>query len=249
VVITIIAMLIAIAIPASRSIKASYESTGAESMISSALASARAIAAKEHCYAGVRFQKAWQLDNDGPQYMIFIVKDPTVIDASGKPVPASGFRAVDGLKPIKLPDNMGVTDLTCSAGTNASTWGCWTIPWADAVNPAISPEFCDATTFSIVFSPTGKLIIHYVQAVRKDTYDDIFNDVAVIANGNAMFQDDYYNSGSFQKEFSRSSFVIFDKDKLKNAKDSLGNPNRWFGYLAKLPVIHINQYTGTMIEK
>ena len=172
VVIAIIALLVVIAIPSARAIKSSYESSGAEAMISSAFAAHRAIAAKQHRYAGVRFQKAWRADNDGPQYMIFIVQDT---NATGL---VNGFRAVEGQKPMKLPDNLGVTDLTCSSGVNPSAWGCWTSPWSNAV---ISSEFRDATTFSIIFSPTGKLIIHDVHIRNRNgmtndsSDDDIFN--------------------------------------------------------------------------
>ncbi|MHC4169537.1 MAG: pilus assembly FimT family protein, partial [Planctomycetota bacterium] len=58
VVVTIIALLTAIGLPAVRALLNSYQNrSGAHSMISAALASARAIAAKEQHYAGIRFQQ------------------------------------------------------------------------------------------------------------------------------------------------------------------------------------------------
>ena len=77
VVMGIIAVLVTIAVPAVRIVMASCQSTGAEYMISSALSTARSIAAKEHRYAGIRFQMAYDANKpfilDRPQYMIFIV--------------------------------------------------------------------------------------------------------------------------------------------------------------------------------
>jgi prepilin-type N-terminal cleavage/methylation domain-containing protein len=265
--IAIIALLVAAAIPSARALRSSYESTGAEAMISSAFASARAIAAKEHNYAGVRFQKAWQADNDGPQYMIFIVsEDPA--NMSGLTI---GYRAVEGLKPIKLPTNMIVMDLKYGAGGTTtydiSGWANLNSDWNTGI--LSSAEFCDTTTFSVIFSPTGKLIIQDVRVRNKNgvtnntSYDETFNVESNVtaANPIGMFiQDDYTYPTSFtvagstfgvglHKEQSRSSFVICDKEKLKNAKSNTGAVDRWFSYLKNLPVVHINQYTGTMIEK
>ena len=107
VVIAAVALLVGIALPGIRAMLHSFESSGgAESMISAALASARAIAAKERRYAGVRFQKVYH--PEGPlkatQYMILIVHD---FDKTGL---ESGFRAVEGIEPMKLPDSVGVMD-------------------------------------------------------------------------------------------------------------------------------------------
>ncbi|MHC4704252.1 MAG: prepilin-type N-terminal cleavage/methylation domain-containing protein, partial [Planctomycetota bacterium] len=99
VVVGTIAVLAVVAVPAVRSFLHSFESqSGTKAMIQAALGSARAIAAKEQHYAGIRFQKAY--DPEGPlkasQYMVFVVQDPDIS--------AWGFRAVKGLKPMKLPD-------------------------------------------------------------------------------------------------------------------------------------------------
>ena len=97
VVMAVVAMLTVFGLPAVRTLLNSFESqAGARAMISASLASARAIAAKEQRYAGVRFQNRYQQDNKGCQYMIFIVQDPSIL--------AWGFRAVGGINPIKLPD-------------------------------------------------------------------------------------------------------------------------------------------------
>ncbi|MDO8304037.1 MAG: prepilin-type N-terminal cleavage/methylation domain-containing protein, partial [Sedimentisphaerales bacterium] len=166
VVIVIIAALVAIAMPSVKALKKSYDSTGAESLISSALSNARAIAAKERRYAGVRFQKAYDATkdvNDWPQYMVFIVSEEPQ-KMGGLTI---GYRAVDGLKPIKLPDNIWVMDLNRRANTgNPSV----TNDQVVGSDPQISSpiDVNDTTTFSIIFSPTGKLIIHDVRVINKD---------------------------------------------------------------------------------
>ncbi len=110
VVIATIVLLGGFGLPAIRSFIDSFESgSGARPVISAALASARAIAAKEQRYAGIRFQKAY--NRDAPlvplkedQYMVFIINDPNI--------GAYFFRAVEGLEPMKLPDGLGVMDFT-----------------------------------------------------------------------------------------------------------------------------------------
>jgi hypothetical protein len=116
VVIATIVLLGGIGLPAIRSFLGSFESgTGAKPVISAALASARAIAAKEQRYAGIRFQKAYNPDAPldplrADQYMVFIVQDPRI--------GAYFFRAVEGLQPMKLPDNLGVMDLAIVTSRN-----------------------------------------------------------------------------------------------------------------------------------
>ena len=76
VVIAIIALLVGFGVPAGRTFINSFETeSGTRSMISAALASARAVAAREQKYAGIRFQKAYDPAGllKAPQYMIFIV--------------------------------------------------------------------------------------------------------------------------------------------------------------------------------
>jgi len=272
VVIVTVALLIGLALPAVRVFLHSFESeSGTKSMISATLASARAIAAKEQRYAGVRFQKAFNSEDPlsalkAPQYMIFIVQDTNIM--------AYGFRAVEGLAPIKLPDSIGVTDLTL-------------VPVRNSVNP-VNPgnevrlgepdpndarwdalindprEITDATTFSIIFSPSGKLVIHGVRVRNRDGYvdsaanidvsmDDIFNKKPQVDNRiGTFYQDDYYGVGwspypdlGLGPEPSRRSFVVFETEKLNRAyKKGLA----WSEYLVKQNRLHINSYTGTIIS-
>jgi len=110
VVVSIMAILMGIAIPAAKSLMASFESgTGVRQLINAALSSARAIAVREQTYAGVRFQQ----DKDGHTYIVLIEHDPDP-SPNGTGL-ANGFRAVTGRKPMKLPEETtlnGVSKLT-----------------------------------------------------------------------------------------------------------------------------------------
>jgi hypothetical protein len=265
VVIAIAALMVGLTIPAANMLLNSFESeSGAKSIISSALASARAIAAKEQHYAGIRFQKRYDPNNPDPlnasQYIIFIIydHDRTTLE--------NGFRGVDGVQPIKLPDSIGVMDLLYDPND-------LTPPGGGQVNSnseiADATVFSDTTTFSIIFSPSGKLVIHEVRTRNRDgftvngsdSYDDIFNKIPMIKAGFGMFlQDDYYadyrpapgnpkpqNLG-LGPEFSRNSFIIYETKKFKQAYN---NGNAYSGYLESLShkPIYINPYTGTIVNE
>ncbi len=235
VVMAVVAMLAVFGLPAVRTLLNSFESrAGARAMISASLASARAIAAKEQRYAGVRFQNRYQQDNKGCQYMIFIIYDAEIPHQ----VPGNlGCRAVEGVKPIKLPDSVGVMDLRKNSN--------------DKVDDVISEDdLIDTTTFSILFSPSGKLIIHSLwvrnREGKKDdsSEDDIFNTLEKIEHltqPRGMFVQDEPPD----IEPSRRSFIIYDKTEF----DKVDENRRWSDYLTHLEVIYINPYTGTMIER
>ncbi len=222
-------------------------------MISASLASARALAAREQRYAGVRFQKAY--NTDGPlkasQYMIFIVNDP-----DGTKL-VNGFRAVEGFQPIKLPDSVGVMDLMVDGS-----------PIVDDVDIADDADVNDTTTFSIVFSPSGKLIIHDVQVRNRDgerdttaningtSNDDVFNKKSEVDAGEALlYQDDYfgllnnpYGDLGLGPEKSRNGFIIYETDRFKQAYEK-NLP--YTGYLQSLisSRVYINPYTGAIINQ
>jgi len=257
VVIAVVALLVGISMPAARILRNSFESeSGTASMISSALASARAIAAKEQRYAGIRFQKRLDPNNpnpiNAPQYIIFIIQDPEIM--------AYGFRAVDGIQPIKLPDSVGVMDLMYHP--NLFT------PSGDGIADtdtefANSGVISDTTTFSIIFSPSGKLVIHNVRVRNRNgegdyasytnfSMDDIFNKKAKVDAGLAMFyQDDYFGDNIYLNiglgpEPSRNGFVIYETKIFNQTNINL----RWTDYLSRLALkpVYINPYTGTIVS-
>ena len=267
VVITIAALMVALTIPAANMLLNSFESeSGAKSIISAALSSARAIAAKEQRYAGIRFQKRYDPNNSDPlnvsQYIIFIIKEEQKYSNSLD----YGFRAVDGIQPIKLPDSIGVMDMMLVqrvySGINLVI-NEFPINSNGQLNN--NRDLLDTTTFSILFSPSGKLVVHQVRVRNRDekgdyasyseSMDDIFNKKAKADAGLAMFyQDDYFNDKNtpypgldlgLGPEFSRNSFIIYETKILKQTPSNL----RWTNYLQNLKMIYVNPYTGTIINE
>lgn len=219
VVVGAVAVLTVLGLPAIRAFLHSFESQGAtRSMISASLASARATAAKEQRYAGIRFQSKYQPDGKGCQYMIFIIHDPEETDD------AFGFRAVEGVNPIKLPDNVGVMEVVDSD---------------EDIDNFV--KLTDETTFSVVFSPSGKLVIHDVQVLNIGVWDDIFNTGLKVLNGLAMFIED----DEADQEPSKKGFVIYDKKVFENVDEN----DRYEDYLKNAETIYINPYTGTIINR
>ncbi len=254
VVIAAIVLLANFGLPAIRTFLDSFESgTGPKPVISAAFASARAIAAREQRYAGIRFQKAYNPDDPlnplkADQYMVFIVQE----EPSKMGGLTIGFRAVEGLEPIKLPDTLGVMDMSLIGAD------------IDIDEPF---ELNNATAFSIIFSPSGKLVIHDVRTRNRDGYvdsaanidissDDVFNKKAQVDAGIGMFyQDDCFGAGwspypnlGLGPEPSRRSFIIYDRREFKRAYEK---GLAYSGYLQRLlpDAIYINPYMGTMIEK
>jgi hypothetical protein len=267
VVVATIALLIVFGVPAIRALFKSLESeVGAKAMISGALSTARAVAAKEQRYVGIRFQYSCYKDDpvNSPlktsQYMIFIIHD------FDKTKLSNGFRAVEGLQPIKLPDSVGVMDLIVVNRTGFRPNVQCIDNQINSNNEIDEPiELTDTTSFSIIFSPSGKMVIHRVEISNRDGFrqptspnnsrDDIFNSpVNITANNIGTFVQDDYFSGSLPDlglgpELSRNSFIIYDRTIFEKL-----NPNsRYTDYLQDFVTnnkeIHINPYTGTMIEK
>lgn len=251
VVVATIALLVSFGLPVLRALLHSFESrSGARSVISAALASARAIAAREQRYAGIRFQQ----DSAGKQYMVFIIHEEP-----GKMRGLTiGFRALDGAKPIKLPDTVVVMDLRYNPDL-------FSPPGDGLVDSDVEIDnvnvLRDTSSFSIIFSPSGRLVIRDVRVRNRDgvfqpnndlaasdpdkfSRDDIFNSPVNIDNhGVGMFiQDDYPTLGLWT-ELSRDGFVICDRTQF----DELDTQGR-LDYLSSLDIIYVNRYTGTMIS-
>ncbi len=267
VVIGVMALLLGVGLPAVRMVIDSFESgSSAKSMISAALASARALAAKESRYVGIRFQKAYNPDAaeplnplTAPQYMIFIVHDPDR-EPAGTGL-ANGFRALEGAKPIRLPDSVGVMDLTLVQRTVSGSAILFTDEPIDADGEIDTPEeLRETTTFSVIFSPSGKLLMHEVRVRNRNgrrdsasiaSADDVFNTQTKITDATdprgMFYQDDYLALG-LGPEYSRRSFIIYSRLEFKQAYKA---GRAWSDYLARLvpEAIYINPYTGMIISK
>jgi prepilin-type N-terminal cleavage/methylation domain-containing protein len=253
VVVAIIAALAGFGAPAVKSLLASFESEDSvRAMIQTALSAARAMAIEQQRYAGIRFQKASYDGGDGlsnPQYMIFIVHSK---DNAGDL--ANGFRAVEGYKPIRLPDLFGVMDLTrverAKSGNTIDVRREY--PVAGDADIADIPDVNDVTTFSVLFSPTGQLVAHEIRIRGDGSKDDVFNtELEVLQNDAAkrrgMFlQDDYIDRG-LGPESSRRNFVIYRTREFKQAF-APKPPHAYTGYLAGLApkVLYLAPLTGAI---
>jgi hypothetical protein len=252
---------VGLTLPAVRALRNSFQTeNGVKSMVEAALSSARAMALSGQNYVGVRFQKLCVTDNaadpfknllNAPQYMIFIMhEEPKKMGGL-----ANGFRAVEGLEPIRLPETMGVMDLTMvNSDATISHW----------------VDLSDATTFSIVFAPSGKATVHPVRVRNKDgvyrpkndpgslqiSTDDVFNSIDnICVYKQGMFLQDDYPRGNgtsvlelgLDEENSRTSFVIYDLATLHAAH---GNGTPWSGYLSRLAAQpwYVSAYTGNLIS-
>jgi len=236
VVLAIIAMLVVLAIPGINAMQKSFNSTGAEGMISAALSTARTLAIKNGHYAGVRFQKAGNaLQSD--QYMIFIAyggRDQTNW--------VCGFVAVEGYKPIKLPENINVIDKIRRRERTSQVCG---NPFHE--DPLVETDLSDnvnitdTSTFSIVFSPTGRLVTQEVRCRRKDNNNNetIFNDPPT-----GMFLEDNHDDSGIGVENSRREFYIYDKEKFEKMTTS----SQKIIYLDGLKPVYVNPYTGELIK-
>ncbi len=236
VVIAVMAILMGVSIPAAKQLMGSFESsTGTRQLINAALSNARAIAVRNQTYAGVRFQE----DTNGNTYIIFIEHDK---GATGL---ANGFRAVTGRKPMKLSEDVGVLTNFPFVDTDLDT----------------PEELNDAITFSIIFTPQGKLTVHpvrvrnYEGATEGDLPsfcpDNIFNIQPRVDGDLAMFyQDDYFlgNSGGYPdmglgEEDSTQGFRLFSKSDFKSVESNF----RWKDYFATLNPEYISPYTGELV--
>ncbi len=246
VVMAIIALLIGIGVPASKALTDSFASSeGTVMIVGAALSNARAIAMSNslNAAAGVRFQQ----DAAGNQYMIFIIHEST-------PADVDSFRVIEGRKPVRLPANAGVMDMMIRTDRiNASNPSDEPVISDDKIDED-DVELRDTTTFSIVFSTVGKLMVRDVRvrnrhgrAIGDDSSsDDVFNTQPNVDDLNhpaRFYQDDYAGAG-LGEEPSRKGFVIYDKKVLAG----IGSGSRYSSYLKNLKVMYVNPYTGDLIK-
>ncbi len=205
-VVATIALLVGLALPAVRALIDSFQSEGGtKSVIQAALSAARTMAVTRQQYVGVRFQRAC-ISNDpcdplkgeltAPQYMVFIVYEgPAELGVE------NGFRALPGHEPIKLPDTIGVMQ---SESTGVSRI-------AD-VGGKLTGALTDLTTFSIVFSPSGRLVVHPVRVRNRDGEPMPAND----AGSTKVSHDDIFNSAVNICRYKEGMFLQDDYSATKN---------------------------------
>jgi hypothetical protein len=222
------------------------------------MSNARAIAIREGHYAGVRFQQ----DSAGRQYLVLVIHDPNQTGL------ANGFRVAEGRKPMALPQNVGVMSCRVQKKYDNGLFDSdRTDDWDLASNPSMA-DTClntnvshvgmnDATTFSIVFNPSGKFVVHLVRVDSKDSNDKVFNTSTKVHNGEALFRQDESESPTtpsdgYQEENSVSGFRIYDKRELAKAQAITPTPKPWTAVptgLSNLDTEFVNPYTGELVKK
>lgn len=261
VVMSVMVILLAIAVPVAKKLAQSLgEATGARSIIAAAMSNARAIAIREGHYAGVRFQQ----DSSGKQYLVLIIHDQPGTTY------ANGFRAIQGKKPMALPDDVGVLSCRVQKRYDGTVTGTDPIyaDWDLADNSADANTWLnsdsgrnDAATFSVVFNSSGKFVVHLVRVYNAGANDHVFNSKSKQDDGSgnpgkfAKFRQDETESATtkdgFQEENSVSSFKIYSKKELDKVPATLrwtGNPGKNDG-LAGLDKEFVNPYTGELVNK
>jgi prepilin-type N-terminal cleavage/methylation domain-containing protein len=252
VVMSVMVILLAIAAPVAKKLSQSLgESTGTRSIIAAAMSNARAIAVRDQKYAGVRFQQ----DSGGKQYLVLIIHDPNAVRLNGYSL-ANGFRAIQGKRPMALPDDVGVISCRVQSDYDDGTTTDWDLTDnPTAANTGLNNDAGrnDAATFSIVFSPSGKFVVHPVRVYSVGVNDAVFNSKAAVIANTAKFRRDAGEDTSkdidaqqgYQEENSVPSFKIYSKKELDKVDATL----RWSGYLSGLDKEFVNPYTGELIKK
>jgi len=155
IVVAIIAVMTAIAVPNVVTMVRSQKMSSARNTIQSVLSQARAYAAQKQKYAGVRFQQA----ANGRQYLVLIEKsgyDP------------SGFQAVLNNKPAVLPAGIE----TISIEVDDPPFGTTPDQYLETI-PISNLMHCldGARTFSIIFTPTGRMKTMEVKVLPIQNHD------------------------------------------------------------------------------
>lgn len=274
VVIAIIGLLAAIATPAYNSMVKSTRISSAKNIVRSSLQMAQAHAAKTGKPAGLRFQ----FDRNGPfagrQYVVLIERDTSSILTN-----SNYFSAVANVKPAVLPKGVGLISGEVSGFTPAGADN-----YLDEISSTTGPfpiandnyRSClsGATTFSIIFSPTGQMIMQKVDLGPRNYTDTVVNHQQRVElekntpqyNSNAcksiaLLYCDRYILGGWnidpdytgnipsiswcRSEPSASSFFLYETEPLQNADPA----SRFTGYVQNLTPTLINMYTGTIIEE
>lgn len=262
VVISIIAIMISLVMPAGSSMIQSHRMSSAKNLIKTALAQAQAYATKERKYAGLRFQQ----DGDGRQYMILVEsKNITIIDGSNYGAwnnyqLMNLYTPVDNVLPMALP--VGIAALPTFSDPIEIDWN------GDVL---LDPdELAEATTFCILFGPSGQLIMKPAQCGPRISPADypgyaIYYKDYIYGEGDSIFENDptqvpaeglplpgdeitLYNENNpatFLPESSQSGVYVYEREKL----EELPEEERMDYIFYKLKPMRLNIYTGKLIEQ
>jgi prepilin-type N-terminal cleavage/methylation domain-containing protein len=239
-VMAIIAIMALLVLPGFTKMIQSNKDGAARNLIRAALAEAQAHAAKTQKYAGIRFQFDRDGWANGRQYLVLIEN-----------VGGATFVTAPNAKPIALPEGIGVIS------SEVDNFG---DPYIDDDATSDGPlhTLDGATTFNIVFSPTGQMVLKSVTVNPRTDDDKVFNYETYVNNGNALLYYDGWwrdsvSTGSFTlaplwcaNEPSTKGLYIFEVNKMQEVAASA----RWSNYIGTPDVepVLINMYTGTIIR-
>jgi len=271
VVVTIIGIMLGLTMPSFNTMMKSQQAASAKTLIRTALAQAQIYASSNQKYAGLRFQP----DADGRPNIILIEHAPRclVTDLSGvitEDNVAERFTAIPNAKPVALPEGIGVISLEVLTPPIVGNPG-----FQENSNQYLD-NFTDnrscllgASTFTIIFSPTGQLIIKSV-VVRERQLTDTFGNLVDLTFGSyarfhtplaipkpRFYQDNYkFKFGTniwpwfndsikwCDREDSTYGMYIYEEEPMLAANKDL----RYTEYISLLKPILINTYTGKLIE-
>lgn len=268
VVVAIIAIMISLTVPATSTMVRSYRQASAKSLVRSAMAQAQAYAVKERKYAGLRFQK----DGSGQQYIILVENKAITLDNvpfyGGDPYPLKNLYApVDNVRPITLPVGIEVMP------AYREPWEIDFLPdngdgkvWPGDGDGIIDyTELAAATTFCVLFDPSGQLVrkpaqcgprllpaedypgmvIDYNEYINNAYDDTVFaNNQSVLPSEGLPLPGDVIQLGFTGVKLSQSGVYMYENNTLERIP---ANERLWY-ISTKLEPMLINIYTGEFLE-
>ena len=268
-VVAIVVLLATLVMPAFTKMLQSNRESTAKVMVRTLLARAQAHAVAHQKYAGVRFQfdsEGWEI---GRQYMVLIEK----ADVSG-----NEYVAVADEKTVALPEGIGVLSADV-IDRNDFNYSDLNLDDSDLTANEGDGEIFSlngAVTLSIVFSPTGQLVIKDVVTMPRQPYFDVDGNYvfdSTINHADRVFLDSsnvdralLFCDGYIWLNFEDSTSGFngtYDPQPWLAAKESATGvylfdveamaevePDfRYSQYVQDLEPLLVNRYTGGLIEE
>ena len=255
VVVTIIGIMLGLTMPSFNTMMKSQQAASAKTLIRSALTQAQVYASSNQKYAGLRFQP----DAEGRPYIILIEHVPDCYVGAAASNVAERYTAIPNAKPVPLPEGIGLISAAIDTfGTPAERN--WYLRQDDTTPLGIF----GATTFSIIFSPTGQLVTKEV-VVRERQLTDTFGNLVDLTFGSKLRVEDpltnpkprfYHDNkstgwpgyadsvGYCDIEYSTHGIYIYEVEPMNTVDPAA----RYTEYVSQLKPVLINTYTGKLIE-
>ncbi|MCP4709929.1 MAG: type II secretion system protein [Planctomycetes bacterium] len=256
VVVAIIGILLGLTMPSFNSMMKSQQAASAKTLIRTALTQAQIYASSNQKYAGLRFQT----DADGRPYIILIEHVPGCYVGPALSNVAERYTAIPNVRPVALPEGIGLISAAID-----------TIPLAQRdlylLDDNTTPfGIYGATTFTIIFSPTGQLVTKPIVVRERQSWDALgalvivdltFGSLArmdpLLPDPKPRFYHDnksadwpwYADSvGYCDMEPSTHGIYIYEEELLVGATPD----KRYTEYVYQLKPLLINTYTGKLID-